>query len=126
MLARRAAKLPAIIVVGEAPTITDFLYRHLYQRPYAIVTAQLPSHVMRLLDQRRIPLVVCDDSTPRMRSFELMGEIKQRSPQTHVVLVVLSGSPDQERRARAAGADTYVSSVFACKRLQILLDELLS
>jgi hypothetical protein len=42
-----------------------------------------------------------------------------------VVLVVPSGSLDQERRAKAAGADTYLPSSFALKRLQILLEQIL-
>lgn len=125
-LRRRAAKRPAIVVVGPAPTLTDFLNDQPQLREYPIITALLPSEVIRLLAQRPIPLVVCDDAAPCMRSFGLMAEIKQRSPQTHVVLVVPSGSPDQERRARAAGADTYVSSAFALKRLQSLLEVVLA
>jgi hypothetical protein len=39
---------------------------------------------------------------------------------------VTSGdSLDQERRAKAAGADTYLPSSFAFKRLQILLEDIL-
>jgi DNA-binding NarL/FixJ family response regulator len=71
-------------------------------------------------------MVICADSAPSMRSFELIGEIKQQSPQTHIVLVVPSGSPDQERRVLAAGADSYLSSAFVLKRLQTLLDDVLA
>jgi DNA-binding NtrC family response regulator len=123
---RRAAKTPAIVVVGALPTITDFLYGKLYQKDYALVTALLPSEVLRLLTRRSVPLVVCDDSAPSMRSLALMGEIKRLSPQTHVALVVPSGSPEQERRAREAEADFYVPSAFALKRLHTLLDDVLS
>ncbi|MDQ2998643.1 MAG: response regulator [Chloroflexota bacterium] len=126
MLRRRAANTPAIIVVGEASPLTDFLYAQLRQQECSIITALLLHEVLRLLARRPIPLVVCDDSTSSMRNFALMSEIKQRSPQTHVVLVVPSGSPDQERRARAAGADSYISSTFALKRLQPLLAAVLS
>ena len=123
MPGRRAPKPPAIVVVGDGPTIPDFLSSLRYLQKYAIVAVQLPSELFRMLKQRSIPLVVCDDRALGIRSFDLMGEIKQVSPQTHVVLIVPSGSHDQERRAKAAGADTYLPSNFALKRLQLLLED---
>jgi len=125
MISRRGAKTPAIIVVGATARITDFLYSQLHRKEYAIVTALLPSEVLRLLSQHPVRLVVCDDSAPGMRSLALMGEIKRLSPQTHVALVVPSGSPEQERRAREAGADTYMPFAFAQRRLHALLDDVL-
>jgi CheY-like chemotaxis protein len=126
MLGRRAAKTPAIVVLSEGLAITEFLRSQRRLKEYATVHVQLPSEVLGLLKQRLIPLVICDDRAPGMRRFDLMSEIKQLSPQTHVVLVVPSGSPEQEHRAKAAGADTYLPSTFALKRLQILLEDVLS
>jgi len=122
---RRARKTPAVIFVGEAPTITNVLYSQLRRRGWQIVTALLPSEVLRVLSQRPVPLVVCRDGASCLRSFGLISEIKQVSPQTHVALVVPSGSSDQERRAREAGVDTYLPFSFALKRLQALLEEIL-
>jgi DNA-binding NtrC family response regulator len=126
MLGRRAAKTPAIVVLSEGLAITAFLSSHRRVKEYALVPVQLSSEVLRLLKQRSVPLVICDDRAAAMRSFDLMSTIKQLSPQTHVVLVVPSGSLDQERRAKAAGADTYLPSMFAHKRLQILLEAILA
>jgi DNA-binding NtrC family response regulator len=126
ILSPRAAKTPAIVVIGDGQTITEFLRSQRRLKEYAIIRVQLPSEVLRLLKQRPIRLVVCDDQAPGMRSLDLMSEIKQLSPQTHVVLMVPSGSHDQEHRAKAAGADTYLPSMFAHKRLQILLEDILA
>jgi DNA-binding NarL/FixJ family response regulator len=126
---RRAAKTPAIVVVGGTHSINDIidsLTTRLRQQKYKIIAELLPSEVLGRLTQYRVPLVVCDDSAPSMRSFALMSEIKQRSPQTHVVLVVPSGSAEQERRARAAGADSYLPSNFALRKLQMLLEDVLA
>jgi DNA-binding NtrC family response regulator len=122
---RRAAKTPAIVVVSEGLTITAFLSSQRRLKEYTIVSVQQPSEVLQLLKQRPVPLVVCDDRALAMRSFDLMNAIKQLSPQTHVVLVVPSGSRDQERRAKAAGADTYMPMAFTDTRLHILLDDVL-
>jgi DNA-binding NtrC family response regulator len=122
---RRASKTPAVIFVGEASTITNVLYGQLRRRGWQLVTALLPGEVLRVLSQQPVPLIVCRDGTPCLRSFGLIGEIKQLSPQTHVALVVPSGSLDQERRAREAGVDTYLPFSFALKRLQGLIDDLL-
>jgi DNA-binding NtrC family response regulator len=126
ILGRRSTKTPAIVVVSGGRTITEFFSSQRRLKGYIIAQVQLPSEVLWLLKRRPIPLVVCDDRAPSLRSFDLMGAIKQLSPQTHVVLVVPSGSPDQERRAKAAGADTYLPWAFALKRLQVLLDDVLS
>jgi CheY-like chemotaxis protein len=124
MLGRRAAKTPAIVVLSEGLAITVFLSSQQRVKKYEIVPVQLSGEVLRLLKQRCVPLVICDDRAAGMRSFDLMSAIKQLSPQTHVVLVVPSGSHDQERRAKAAGADTYLPAAFALKRLQTLLDDM--
>jgi DNA-binding NtrC family response regulator len=123
---RGAAKTPAIVVISDGQTIAEFLRSQRRLKEYAIIRVQLPSEVLRLLKLRPIRLVVCDDRAPGMRSFDLISKIKQMSPQTHVVLVVPGGSHDQEHRAKAAGADTYLPSMFAHKRLQILLEDILA
>jgi DNA-binding NtrC family response regulator len=123
---RRRAKTPAILVIGGGRAITEYLDRHLRSRAACeIVTAALPSDALRQVARRPVPLVICDDSAPSMRSFQLMGEIKALSPETHVVLIVPTGSLDQERRAKQAGADTYIPSTFAFKRLLPILDDVL-
>ena len=119
----RRAKSPAVLVIGGESIISDYLGHRLRPLPCEVVTARLPSQALQCVTQRPIPLVICDDRAPSMRSFDLMGEIKTRSPATQVVLLVPSGSPDQERRARAAGADAYVPYSFAQKRLAAILDE---
>lgn len=121
---RRATKLPTVVAVGVAQAIADVLYSWARQEGYALVHACLSCDVLRVLRQRPVPLVVCDDSAPSMRSFELMTQIKQHSPTTHVVLIVPSGSPEQERRAREAGADTYLASLFALKHLRAIVKDI--
>jgi DNA-binding NarL/FixJ family response regulator len=106
--------------------MTEYLDRQLRdRRPCEIVIATLPSDALRQVARRPVPLVICDDTSPSMRSFQLMGEIKALSPETHVVLIVPSGSLEQERRAKRAGADTYIPSTFAFKRLLPILDDVL-
>jgi DNA-binding NarL/FixJ family response regulator len=107
--------------------ITDYLGRYLCAHTGCeIVTAMMPNDILRQIAERPVPVVICDDTAPSMRTFELMGEIKARSPQTQVVLIVPSGSSDQERRAKAAGADMYVPHSFAFKHLQRILDDVLA
>lgn len=123
--ARRRGRSPAIIVTGGGRILTDYLKHQLAQHAACeIVTAALPSEALRQVAQRPVPLVICDDTAPSMCSFQLMSEIKQSSPKTQVVLVVPSGSADQERRAKAAGADAYLPFTFALKRLQAIVHDL--
>jgi DNA-binding NarL/FixJ family response regulator len=126
-VSRRRSKIPTIVVVGGGRILPDYLNHQLRNHTTCeIVTARLPSEVLWQLAQQPVPLVICDDTAPGLRSFQLMREIKARSPQTRVVLIVPSGSPDQERRAKAAGADIYLPHAFALKRLQAILDGVLA
>jgi DNA-binding NarL/FixJ family response regulator len=124
---RRQTKSPAIVMTGGGRLLVESLDYQLQARTtYPTVTALLPDDVLRQIAQRPVPLVICDDTAPSMRDFQLMGEIKALSPQTRVILIVPSGSPDQERRARAAGADAYLPHTFALRRLPSILDDLLA
>ncbi|HNP73426.1 MAG TPA: response regulator [Kouleothrix sp.] len=122
---RRRSKHPMIVVIGGGRILPEYFNQQL-RGPASceIVTAMLPSEVLWRLGRQRVPVVICDDTAPGMRNFQLMREIKARSPQTCVVLVVPSGSPDQEQRAKAAGADVYLPQTFALRRLQLLLDSI--
>lgn len=119
----RRAKRPALLVIGGEPIVSDYLSQRLRPLPCEIVTARLPSQALQCVTHRPVPLVICDDRAPSMRSFDLIGEIKTRSPTTQVVLLVPSGSPEQERRAKAAGADAYLPYCFAHRRLAAIFDE---
>lgn len=121
---RRRPRHATLILAGGGRVLTEAISRQLgYQSSYEVVLAQLPGEVLRQLTLRNVPLVVCDDTAPCMRSFQLMSEIKACSPETRVVLIVPGGSIDQERRARAAGADEYLAQPFALKRLRSIVAE---
>lgn len=121
---RRRPQHATLIVVGGGRVLTETISRQLgNQSSYEVLLAQLPGEVLRQLTVRNVPLVVCDDTAPCMRSFQLMSEIKACSPETRVVLVVPGGSIEQEQRARAAGADEYLAQPFALKRLRGIVAE---
>jgi DNA-binding NarL/FixJ family response regulator len=54
-------------------------------------------------------LVVTDISMPDMDGFELIGELKQRFPRIRVLVLSMHDKPQFQQRARAQGADGYVS-----------------
>ena len=123
---RRRPQITTVIVVGGGPALTEFIHRSLgqHEEQPEVITTMLPSELMQQLRRRNVPLVVCDDSAPCLRSFQMLGEIKARSPHSRVALIVPGGSAEQEQRARLAGADEYLPQAFALKRLRTIIDEL--
>lgn len=122
---RRRSQTTTVIVVG-GPALTEFIHRSLGRHDQLpdVIATMLPSELMQQLTRRHVPLVVCDDSATCLRSFQLLGEIKARSPHSRVALIVPGGSAEQEQCARRAGADEYLPQAFALKRLRTIIDEL--
>ena len=123
----RRTKASAIVLTGGGRMIDLSLERLLRQHAACdVITAMHAGTLLLQLKKRPVPLVICDDTSPSLRSFALIGDIKALSAQTRVALIVPSGSADQERRATAAGADVYVPYGRALRLLPSIIDDLLA
>ena len=85
--------MPTILLVDDDQTIRDTLYELLSQ-DYFCQTAETAEKAFARLDADEYDVVLTDISMPGLSGLELLGHVRQKFPDTPVIIV--SGIGDQE------------------------------
>lgn len=82
-----------ILVVDDDETIRDTLYE-LLSEEYLCQTAETAEKAFARLEADAYDVVLTDISMPGLSGLELLGQVRQRFPETPVIII--SGISDQE------------------------------
>jgi two-component system response regulator PilR (NtrC family) len=85
--------MPRVLVVDDDETIRDTLYELLSQE-YVCQTAETAEKAFARLEADSYEVVLTDISMPGLSGLELLGRVRQRFPNTPVIII--SGIGDQE------------------------------
>jgi DNA-binding NtrC family response regulator len=85
--------MSVVLVVDDDENIRDTLYE-LISEEYSCQTAETAEKALARLDAEPYDVVLTDISMPGLSGLELLGHIRQRHPDTTVI--VISGISDQE------------------------------
>ncbi len=85
--------MPRVLVVDDDETIRDTLYE-LLSEEYVCQTAETAEKAFARLEADAYDVVLTDISMPGLSGLELLGHIRQKFPDTPVIIV--SGIGDQE------------------------------
>jgi DNA-binding NtrC family response regulator len=85
--------MPRVLVVDDDETIRDTLYE-LLSEEYVCQTAETAEKAFARLEADPYEVVLTDISMPGLSGLELLGRVRQRFPNTPVIII--SGIGDQE------------------------------
>lgn len=85
--------MPRVLVVDDDETIRDTLYE-LLSEEHLCQTAETAEKAFARLEADTFDVVLTDISMPGLSGLELLGQVRQRFPQTPVIII--SGIGDQE------------------------------
>lgn len=85
--------MPRVLLVDDDETIRDTLYE-LLSGSYVCQTAETAEKAFARLDADEYDVVLTDISMPGLSGLELLGHVRQKFPDTPVIIV--SGIGDQE------------------------------
>jgi two-component system, NtrC family, response regulator PilR len=85
--------MATVLVVDDDPIIRDSLY-DLFEEEHLCHAAETAEKALAYLDTEEYDVVLTDISMPGMSGLELLGQVRQRQPDTPVIII--SGINDQE------------------------------
>jgi DNA-binding response OmpR family regulator len=85
--------MSSILVVEDDITLRELLFE-LFSETYHCSSAETAEQALCFLDSKHFDLVLTDISMPGMSGLELLGHIRQRWPET--VVIIVSGIRDKE------------------------------
>jgi two-component system, NtrC family, response regulator PilR len=84
--------MAAVLIVDDDETVRDTLY-DLFSESHLCHTAETAERAIAWLDHERYDVVLTDISMPGLSGVELLGFVRQKQPDTPVIII--SGITDQ-------------------------------
>jgi two-component system, response regulator, stage 0 sporulation protein F len=113
----------AILLVDDEPSVLA-IFRRVMQdlvEEYELITVADGATALALIAERPVALVITDQRMPDMDGVALIEAIKAVAPECPVVLMTGYPAPEVRQRARAVGADFFLSKPFPFNELEAIV-----
>lgn len=97
-----------ILVVDDEPLVREMLARRLNKQGFNVLTAATANEALSLLNNNEVGIVLLDISMPGKSGIELLPEIKQKWPDTMVIMVTAVSDIKVAIEAMKKGAYDYI------------------
>ncbi|MCM0084080.1 sigma-54 dependent transcriptional regulator [Geomonas sp. Red32] len=108
-----------ILIIDDDSSLRRVLEYNLQQEGYTVITAADGESGLKLFADRNPALVITDLKMPGISGFQVLGEIKERSPSTVVIVLTAFGAIDTAVEAMKAGAFDYLTKPFNRDELKL-------
>ena len=127
----QSARRSSILVVDDEPDVAD-LFRQRFRREtrqgiYVMHFATSGTEALDRLAEEIQPTLIAvlsDINMPGMDGLQLLGEIRQRFPDSPVMMVTAYGDDERRRRAAEYGAADFLAKPVDFEHLKAQLREL--
>jgi CheY-like chemotaxis protein len=118
-------ELQLVLIADDDPFARALLSATLSPKSYTVIEASSGAEALELLDSHHPNLVILDARMPEPNGFVTCARIKSDPACQDVRVIMVTGDPADESRARQAGADRYLSKPFSplelLKTIEVLL-----
>ena len=112
---------PKILIIDDDTSLRRVLEYNLLEAGYAVAAAASGEEGLNLFAEVSPSLVITDMNMPGMSGMEVLKSIKERSPETLVIMVTAFGSVDIAVEAMKAGAYDYITKPFNRDELRLVV-----
>src|SRR5450631_4714129 len=110
---------PKILIIDDDTSLRRVLEYNLQEAGYAVATASSGEEGLRLFADVSPVLVITDMKMAGMDGMQVLKSIKERSPETLVIIITAFGSVDIAVEAMKAGAYDYITKPFNRDELRL-------
>jgi two-component system NtrC family response regulator len=118
-------KQPLVLIIDDDESLRRVMELSLLGAGYDVATAEDGRQGMARFAELAPDVVITDVQMPELSGYEVLESIKQRSPETLVIVVTAFGSIDQAVRAMKMGAYDYITKPFSRDVLRLVLGKAL-
>ena len=110
---------PTILIIDDDTSLRRVLEYNLQEAGYSVAAAAGGEEGLRLFAEVQPFLVISDMKMPGMDGMQVLQSVKQRSPETPVIMITAFGSVDMAVEAMKAGAYDYITKPFNRDELRL-------
>jgi DNA-binding NtrC family response regulator len=118
-----------MLVVDDEPPIVFALREYFSERGFVVDTARELGEARELVARHSYALVITDlrlSGSLGAEGFELIALLRQRQPDTGIVLLTGYGSPEIEREAHQRGVDVFLQKPIPLSAVAAIANRLVS
>src|SRR5689334_11147009 len=119
--ARRTMAKEKVLVVDDEPMIRWTLTEALHGWGYETVEAGTVAAALATFEAEQPPMVLLDINLPDGSGLDLLGEIKQRQPQTIVIMITANVMVEDTIAALRGGAYDFIGKPINLSELQVTI-----
>ncbi|MBN1220185.1 MAG: response regulator [Anaerolineae bacterium] len=111
--------MPTVLIIDDAVHIRRLVARMLEQAGFATLQAADGQEGLNLLQEQKPDVVTCDISMPYMDGYQFLAAAKGTPETWHIPIIVVTaiGQEEEVTKARAMGADAYLTKPFSSSNL---------
>jgi two-component system response regulator PilR (NtrC family) len=110
-----------ILVVDDELSMREFLSILLEREGYDVTVAGSAEEALRMMESALFDLVLSDVNMPGLNGIELLARIKEKSPETAVLILTAFSTADQAVEAMKLGAYDYIFKPFKNEEIKQLI-----
>ena len=111
-----------ILIVDDVKIICEHLRKVLGRESYEVKVCHSGFEALECLKEEPFGMAVVDIKMPGMDGIELLGKIKEKYPQTSVVIMTAHGSVETAVKAMKTGAIDYLSKPFEAEEIKLVVE----
>ena len=118
---KNKSSAPRVLIVDDETSMREFLGIMLSREGYRVDTAADGVQALAYLQQTTCDLVISDINMPRLGGMELLGRVKERWPETVVIMITAFSSTDEAVEAMKQGAYDYITKPFKNEEIRLII-----
>ena len=105
-------KKQSILILDDEEGFRNELKEYLKDRVYRIFTSGLPSDALKIMEHNKIDIAILDIRLPEMDGLSVLQIIKQKSPETEIIMMTGFGEMEDVVKALRLGASDFFNKPF--------------
>ena len=114
-----------ILVVDDERSMQEFLEIFLCREGFDVTTAGDVDAALVAIDSDDYDLVITDIQMPGRSGLDLLREIRERAPETVVLMITAFASTDTAIAAMKEGAYDYITKPFKVEEIRLVIEKAL-
>ena len=114
-----------ILIIDDDISLRRVLEYNMQEEGYEVLAAANGAEGLELFERHNPALVITDLKMPGMSGFEVLAAIKERSPETLVMVITAFGAVETAVEAMRLGAYDYVTKPFNRDELKLIVKKAL-
>jgi DNA-binding NtrC family response regulator len=115
----------SVLIVEDHDRLREQLGQFYEQEGFKVTTAACGEEGIEKLSQEKFALVVSDVKMPGVDGFELARHVREKYPDTDVILITAFGNIKQAVEAMKLGASDYITKPFQPEAIRLVSEKLI-